>query len=140
KARGDAKIGSIRAGNFADLVVVSADPTADISSTKKIERVLKDGRWVELGYHPEYFTFTGRPRSLAAATFAPAIASITPASLTEGSGPVRVVLDGSGFMMTSLVRVDGISVKTIFRDPRRIEFEMPASAVERAKPNRYCAP
>jgi hypothetical protein len=140
KARGDAKIGSIRAGNFADLIVVSADPTADISNTKKIERVMKNGRWVELGYHPEYFTFTSRARSLAAATHAPAISSMQPASVTEGSGPVRVVLEGSGFMMTSLVRVDGISVKTRFLGPQRIEFDLPASAIERATPNPYFAP
>jgi hypothetical protein len=140
KARGDAKIGSIRAGNFADLVVVSADPLADISNTKKIERVMKDGRWVELGYHPEYYTFTQRPRSLAAATFAPVISAIEPSKVTEGSPNLRVVLEGSGFMLTSLVRVNGVSVKTRFIDPRRLEFEMPASAIERATPNPYFAP
>ena len=52
----------------------------------------------------------------------------------EGSQNVRVVLEGSGFMMTSLVRVNGVSVKTIFGDLRRLEFDMPASAVERATP------
>jgi hypothetical protein len=140
KARGDAKIGSLRAGNFADLVVVSADPLSDISNTKKIERVMKDGRWVELGYHPEYFTFAQRARSLAAATFAPTISAIEPSKVTEGSQNVRVVLEGSGFMMTSLVRVNGLSVKTTFRGPRRLEFEMPASAIERAGPNPYFAP
>jgi len=140
KARGEAKIGSIRAGNFADLVVVSADPTSDISNTKKIERVMKEGRWVELGYHPEYFTFTQRPRSLAAATFAPVISAIEPSKVTEGSPNARVVLEGSGFMLTSLVRVNGVSVKTRFIDPRRLEFEMPASAIERATPNPYFAP
>jgi hypothetical protein len=140
KARGDAKIGSIRPGNFADLVVVSADPLTDISSTKKIERVMKDGRWVELGYHPEYYTFTQRPRSLAAATFAPTISAIEPSKVTEGSQNVRVVLEGSGFMLTSLVRVNGVSVKTKFLGPRRLEFEMPASAIERATPNPYFAP
>ena len=134
KARGEAKIGSIRAGNFADLVVVSADPSSDISNTKKIERVMKDGRWVELGYHPEYYTFTERPRSLAAATFAPVVSAIEPSKVTEGSQNVRVVLEGSGFMLTSLVRVNGVSVKTKFVDPRRLEFEMPASAIERADP------
>ena len=121
-------------------MVVSADPLSDISNTKKIERVMKNGRWVELGYHPEYYTFTQRPRSLAAATFAPAISSIQPSQVTEGSQSVRVVLEGSGFMMTSLVRVNGVSVKTIFHDPRRLEFDMPASAVERATPNPYFAP
>jgi len=140
KARGNAKIGSIRAGNFADLVVVSADPLSDISSTKKIERVMKNGRWVELGYHPEYYTFVRPARSLAASTFAPVISSIEPSSVKEGSPPVRVVLEGSGFTMTSLVRVAGISVKTTFRDPRRLEFDLPAGAIERATPNPYSAP
>jgi Amidohydrolase family len=140
RARGEAKVGSIRAGNFADLVVVSADPVSDVSNTKKIERVMKNARWVKLGYHPEYFTFVRPARSLAAATFAPAISSIQPSSVKAGSGPVRVVLEGSGFMMTSLVRVDGVSVKTLFRDPRHIEFDLPASAIERATPNPYFAP
>ena len=140
KARGETKIGSIRAGNFADLVVVSADPLSDISNTKKIERVMKNGRWVELGYHPEYFTFVRPARSLAAATFAPAISSIQPSSVKEGAGPVHVVLEGSGFMTTSLVRVDGVSIKTMFRDPRHVEFDLPAQAIERATPNPYFAP
>src|SRR5260221_14247555 len=94
KARGEAKIGSIRAGNFADLVVVSADPLSDISNTKKIERVMKNGRWVELGYHPEYYTFTQRPRSLAAATFAPSISSFQPSSVKAGPGPRLSGFDG----------------------------------------------
>ena len=139
-ARGRAKIGSIRPGNFADLVVVSADPLSDISNTKKIERVMKNGRWIELGYHPEYVTLLKPAGSLAASTFAPVISSIQPSSVKEGSPPIRVVLEGSGFMMTSLVRIDGISVKTTFRDPRHLEFDLPAGAIARATPNPYSAP
>jgi len=139
-ARGRTKIGSIRPGNFADLVVVSADPLSDISNTKKIERVMKNGRWVELSYHPEYVTLTKPAGSLAASTFAPVISSIQPSSVNEGSPSIRVVLEGSGFMMTSLVRVEGISVKTTFRDPRHLEFDLPAGAIERATPNPYSAP
>jgi len=140
RARGAAKIGSIRPGNFADLVVVSADPASDISNTKKIERVMKNGRWVERAYHPEYVTLTRPAGSLAASTFAPVISAIEPSSVKEGSPSIRVVLEGSGFMMTSLVRVDGISVKTTFRDPRHLEFDLPAGAIARATPNPYSAP
>jgi hypothetical protein len=43
-------------------------------------------------------------------------------------------------MMTSLVRVDGISVKTTFHDPRHLEFDLPASAITRATPNPYSSP
>src|SRR5215472_4298515 len=140
KARGEAKIGSIRAGNFADLIVVSADPLSDISNTKKIERVMKNGRWVELGYHPEYFTFVRPARAIVGSNVAPTISTIEPSRVTEGSSPVHVTLEGSGFTTTSLVRVDGISVKTTFRNPRRLEFDLPASAIARASPDGFSPP
>jgi imidazolonepropionase-like amidohydrolase len=38
------KLGSIEAGKLADLVILSADPTADIRNTRKIERVICRGR------------------------------------------------------------------------------------------------
>src|SRR5258706_8919050 len=85
KARGRAKIGSLRPGNFADLVVVSADPLSDISNTKKIERVMKNGRWVELGYHPEYFTQVRPARPIVASYVAPTISAIEPSRVTEGA-------------------------------------------------------
>jgi Amidohydrolase family/IPT/TIG domain len=139
-ARGNAKIGAIRPGSFADLVVVSADPLSDISNTKKIERVMKDGRWVELGYHPEYFTSVRPARPIVASYQAPTISSIHPSRVEEGSSSVHVVLEGSGFATTSLVRVDGISVKTTFRNPRLLEFDLPASAATRASPDPFSPP
>ena len=95
-SRGTAKIGSIRPGSFADLVVVSADPMSDISNTKKIERVMKNGRWVELGYHPEYFTSVRPARPIVASNLAPTISSMQPNRVQEGSSPVHVMLEGSG--------------------------------------------
>ena len=139
-ARGTAKIGSIRPGNFADLVVVSADPMSDISNTKKIERVMKNGRWVELGYHPEYFTSVRPARPIVASNLAPTISAMQPHRVPEGSSPVHVVLEGSGFTTTSLVRIDGISVKTTFRNPKLLEFDLPASAVARASPDPFSPP
>jgi imidazolonepropionase-like amidohydrolase len=139
-ARGRAKIGALRSGNVADLVVVSADPTTDISNTKKIERVMKDGRWVELGYHPEYFTQTRPARPIVASYVAPTISAIAPSRVVEGAPSTRVVLEGSGFATTSLVRLDGVSVKTIFRSPKRLEFDLPASAITRASPDGFSPP
>ena len=40
-------IGRLRPGTVADLVVLSADPLADIRNTRKIERVMLGGRWVK---------------------------------------------------------------------------------------------
>jgi imidazolonepropionase-like amidohydrolase len=39
-------LGRLRPGALADLVVLSADPLADIRNTRRIERVMLGGRWV----------------------------------------------------------------------------------------------
>jgi imidazolonepropionase-like amidohydrolase len=43
----DPSYGSIQAGKIADLVVLNADPVADINNTIKIDRVMRAGRWVQ---------------------------------------------------------------------------------------------
>lgn len=42
----DPSYGSIRAGKIADLVVLNADPIADINNSVKIDRVMRAGQWV----------------------------------------------------------------------------------------------
>ena len=39
--------GSIQAGKIADLVLLNADPIADINNTIKIDRVMRAGKWVQ---------------------------------------------------------------------------------------------
>ena len=51
-----------------------------------------------------------------------------------------VVLMSGGRKIAVDAVFDSVSVKTTFRGPRQIEFEMPASAIERATPNPYFAP
>jgi len=40
-------IGTLEAGKIADLVLLSADPAEDIANTRKIERVMQLGKWVD---------------------------------------------------------------------------------------------
>jgi hypothetical protein len=138
--RGPAKVGSIEKGKFADLIVLKADPLTDIRNSQQIEKVMKDGRWVPLELHPEYFSHTEPPRAIAGSTFAPVLSTVTPAVVTAGSPLVRVAIEGSGFLQTSLVRINGISVKTWFVNPRRIEFDLPTDMVKSALPNPYVSP
>ena len=42
----DPEYGAIRAGKAADLLLLSADPLADIANTMKIDSVMRAGRWV----------------------------------------------------------------------------------------------
>jgi N-acyl-D-aspartate/D-glutamate deacylase len=42
-------LGSIKAGQRADLLVLNADPVADIKNLRQIYRIMRDGRWVDTG-------------------------------------------------------------------------------------------
>ena len=44
---GEADFGTLEAGKAADLIVLSADPLADIRNTLAIERVMRLGEWVD---------------------------------------------------------------------------------------------
>jgi hypothetical protein len=50
------KIGTVEAGKIADVIVVDADPLADIANLRKVSAVVFDGKSVELGYHAWYGT------------------------------------------------------------------------------------
>jgi hypothetical protein len=138
--RGPALVGSIESGKRADLLILDANPLENIRNTQKIARVMKDGRWITPGFHPEYYTHTRPSRYLPGSTFAPVLSKATPASIKVGSSMTRIVLEGSGFQQISLIRVNGISVKTYFISPRRVEFDLPAQLVASLEPNPYSAP
>ena len=140
RARGNPRIGSLAEGSFADLVILAANPLDDITNTRKIERVMKGGQFITLGYTPSYFTFTRTPRRIAMATPTPEISAITPHTVVEGSPAFEMIVEGVGFGAYSVVRVGGISMLTTFVDPRTLKVTIPADVVARARPNRFDAP
>lgn len=139
-ALGRPKIGSLAPGMYADLVVLSADPLADIANTKKIERVMKGGQFVTPGYDPGYFSFTRPPRSIAMATPRPELSEIAPHTVIEGTGDVELTVRGVGFVSNSVVRVNGVSVATTFVNPRVLKARIPGAVVRSADPNPFDAP
>jgi imidazolonepropionase-like amidohydrolase len=51
---GLADVGRIQAGKLADIVIVDADPQADILNMRKVSNVIKDGKLVDRTYHRDY--------------------------------------------------------------------------------------
>ena len=137
---GSPKIGVIAEGAFADLLVLSADPLEDIGNTKGIERVMKGGEFIELGYTPAYFSSTRPSRSIVMATPVPRISAVSPHTVVEGGSEFEVVVEGVGFVGNSVVKVGGVSLDTAFVDPRTLQVRIPARVVERATPNPFDAP
>jgi hypothetical protein len=139
KAPAQPAVGVIRPGAFADVVVLGADPLASIDNTRAIERVMKGGRFVRLGYTADYTRPQGPIRAIPS-TPEPEIAGITPNAVAEGTPAFEMTVEGVGFISDSIVRVDGVSVPTTFVDIRTLKARIPADVVARALPNRFNEP
>ena len=132
-------VGLIAEGAFTDLVVLGANPLDNIDNTKKIERVMKGGQFVELGYHPDYSTSGPRKIRIVPAIPEAEISAISPHTVVEGNPELEMVVEGVGFIGNSVVRVDGVSVPTTFVSIRTLKAKIPADVVARAVPNRFIA-
>ncbi|WP_253201553.1 amidohydrolase family protein [Sphingomonas quercus] len=58
-------LGTVEPGKIADLVLVSANPLADIRNIEKVEAVIARGKPVDLGRLPEHPLFYGKPEGVA---------------------------------------------------------------------------
>jgi len=102
QARADAKIGSLRAGNSPTSVVVSADPLSDISHTRD-----RAGDEDGAGSSSATIRSTSPSRSAHAARGRNVCADDQRDRAQQGDGRLAERArgaEGSGFMMTSLVR------------------------------------
>lgn len=132
-------VGFVGEGAFADLVILSANPLTNIENTRKIERVMKGGRFLQLGYTPHY-TAPVVVGGAIPSTPAPELSAISPHTVAEGISAFEITVEGIGFVSNSIVRVDDTPVPTTFVDIRTLKARVPASAVARATPHRFSYP
>jgi hypothetical protein len=123
-----ARVGYIGPGAYADLVVLSRNPLTDIDNSRSIERVMKGGAFVTLGYTPSYPQQRPVPLRVIPTIAVPELSGITPNTVAEGGPSFQMTVDGNGFNVESVVRVDGTGVPTTFVDSRRLMATIPASS------------
>jgi hypothetical protein len=57
----------------------------------------------------------------------PVVASLSPASLPEGSGPIALTVNGSNFTSDSVVEANGVALTTSFVSDSQLQAAVPAS-------------
>jgi len=121
-------VGVIAEGAYADLVVLNANPLDNIANTKKIDRVMKGGQFIKLGYTRNY----GTPRggAIIPRTPEPEISAISPTTV-EAAKVVDMVIRGVGFIGKSVVRVGDTPVSTTFVDIRTLRARIPAGSLSK---------
>jgi len=158
-------LGTVERGKLADLVIVNADPLADIGNLRNIDTVIFDGKVADRGFHSYYSTtflgsvddirvVEGLPFTvvLKAATFRggianakqatdpvespqPAIQTISPLWAKEGDPTITMKLSGFNFVRRTRVFFDGVSVPWRFVSPTELEVTINADLLKR--PGRY---
>ena len=131
-------LGTVEPGKLADLLIVRADPLADISNLQEIDLLLRDGQVVDTNLHRDYVNPLPRPEP-ASPLFpfieveaAPVIKSVSPAVVTEGSGLFTLTINGRNFRRTSTVQINGVSLPTQFINVEQLQAQVPADLVTKA--------
>lgn len=104
-----ADFGTIAPGRFADIVILDADPLEDIFAVERIHTVFKEGVARKPGYNPAYRNRIPRPQPDRPT---PEIEKVTPDSVMQGEGPVKLSIKGRNFLSTAVVKLNGKSVNT----------------------------
>jgi len=117
----DRKIGTVEKGKMADLVLVDANPLQEIANTKKIFKVIKDGRVVDTTYHADYQIPIRRPGPESKHLYnpLPAVRDVLPPVAVEGSSLTLRIL-GRGFTPSSVVKFDGRASDTRWISPTEL--------------------
>ena len=129
-------IGVLRAGNLADVIVVGANPLADIRHLRQVSTVIVNGRVQDTAYHTEYRIPIARPsEETSGGNPIPIVSAVAPVVATEATAgetaSVRLVVTGADFVSSSIIRFDGVPLATTFKTRARLEGELPASLLRR---------
>jgi len=107
------RLGSVERGKVADLVLLDANPLQEIANTKRIFRVIKDGRVVDTTYHADYAIPIRRPGPESKHLYhpTPVVRDVLPPVAVEGS-VVTLRIVGGGFTPGSVVKINGRASET----------------------------
>lgn len=117
----DYKLGTLGVGKLADIVILDADPLADIRNTRKINTVIKNGQVQDTRYHRDYHTEFSEVEGVGISSSTapvPVLTEVITKTLNQMSqvihdgSPFELVVKGSNFHTTSLVNLNGRPLPT----------------------------
>jgi hypothetical protein len=121
-------LGTLEPGKYADMLILDADPLADISATRKIAYVIKGGKIMDRKYSADF----KNPIPTIAMTDEtthnspqPTLAGVEPVVFTTRNEASVLHVKGTGFIISSVVHVNQTPVKTTFVSPGLLEATLP---------------
>jgi hypothetical protein len=154
------ELGTVEAGKIADVIIVNQDPLQNIQNLKTTNTVIFDGKVVPLGYNAYFsdpFRTKGPNRPVDALDWVvaykaaaggaaggggaladpaespqPAIETINPVMVTEGSPTTTLTLKGFNFVRRSQVLFKGMSVPYKVANRNELQVTLDARLLKEA--------
>jgi hypothetical protein len=126
------KLGTVEAGKAGDLVILDANPLADIRNTRKISQVISRGSVLDMQYHADFKNPIPRnyPEDSSHYFPSPEIQSGSPVAVEADANGAVLTLKGTGFIPYSIVRFNGTKLKTEFVDTRTLRVPLPPALLQ----------
>ena len=130
------ELGSLQPGRYADLLILDADPLADITNTRKISAAYKEGKLVDRAFHADFsnpipaveggFIFRLHASPL------PKLDRISPMAATQGDASTEITVAGDGLIPQSVASFDGRPVPTKWISLTELRMTVPGELLTRA--------
>ena len=124
------ELGTVEAGKLADVVIVNGDPLTDITQTRRVDTVIKDGEVLDTSYHAWFSDLMPRPYGQDFYGYpVPNLERISPVAGSEKDSEVVLNLKGKGFFPTSVVHFGAAPIPTQYLSPLDLVAKIPARAL-----------
>jgi hypothetical protein len=136
--RKDYKLGTIAPKKLADLVILDADPLADIGNTRKVGMVIKNGEVVDTRYHRDYYTAFAEIEGVGLNRLThpvPVITEVVSRTMNQMSqvihdgSPFELAVRGHSFHSSSLVELNGRPLDTSFVSSAELRARVPTERI-----------
>jgi imidazolonepropionase-like amidohydrolase len=121
----DKDYGSVEPGKVADLSIVEGNPLQDMWATTNVKMVVTNGKPVDIAFHkyvnpiPEFNSWQQLSEHI----------DVTPAAVTQGTGPTLLKVKGKGFWPFHQVLLNGRELETQFVSRTELDATIPADAI-----------
>jgi hypothetical protein len=124
--RQDKNLGTIEAGKIADIIVLGANPLADIRNIRSVEQVIQHGTVQELGYHTDYRVMIPRPWQRVNSTLPePYLSSVKPAGVPIGTKNLVLTIKGRNFDKENKVLWGDTVLRVLKLSPTEVTVAVP---------------
>jgi len=127
-------VGTLEVGKRADLVVLAADPLADIRNTRRIDLVVQSGVEVALGYTRHFTSAFAEVSGIGLSSSTPPPPRLTGIAQVAVPGGGRILIARGAFHSTSVVTLDGRPLPTTFVSPAELRADLPSGLPAGAHP------